>query len=370
MNNSSQRERARLHDDDVREVVRPRIVGDRIRNILTRQGDSLRTQALCQPQRLGNPITLGFTHAQIAPGLDMDRCPGRLQAVGHALGVADHVNTVWIAADAGQHTFAGCPGTGDRVGLHVADHLLVDPLRRTAQREFAQRGKVAGREVVADGALGLVRHIDLAVLQPLDQIVRSQVDQLNIVGLVDYRIRHRLAHPDARNPGDDVVQALDMLDVERGVDVDTGSDEFLDIHVTFGMPAAWCVGMRQFIDQRELWAARQQCVEIHLFQSASFVLDALACNCLQTCEECLGLFPSVGLDDPSDDVDAFLQTSSCSSEHFIRLAHARGGADEDLQASARFLLRRLQQCVGGRTAFTRTLIVQLRDHQSGDRANR
>ena len=341
----------RLHDDDVREVVRARVVRDRVRDILARQGDGLRTQALRQPQRLGDPIALRFAHAQIAPGLDMDRRPRRLQAVRHALGVADHVDTARIAADAGQHTFAGRPGPRDRVGLHIADHLLVDPLRRAAQCEFAQRGQVARREVVADGALGLVRHIDLAVLQPLDQIVRRQVDQFDVVGLVDDRIRHCLAHPDAGDPGDDVVQAFDMLDVERGVDIDAGGDQLLDIHVTLGMPAARSVGVRQLIDQRQLRASCQQGVEVHLLQRASLVLDALAWNHLQTFEQCLGFLPPVGLDDPDDDVDTFLQASPRRGEHFIGLAHARSRADEDLQAPARFLLRRLQQCVRGRPAF-------------------
>ena len=170
-------------------------------------------------------------------------------------------------ADAGQDALAGRPRARDRVRLHIAHHLLVDPLRRAAQCELAQRGQVAGREVVPDRALGLVRHIDLAVAQPLDQVLRRQVDQLDVVGLVDDRVGHRLAHADARDAGDDVVQAFDVLDVERGVDVDAGGDQLLDIHVALGMPAARRVGVRQLIDQGELRAARQQRVEVHLVRA-------------------------------------------------------------------------------------------------------
>ena len=258
----------RLHDDDVGEIIVARVVGDRVRDILAGQRDRLPTQALRQAQRFGNPVAFRFAHAQVAPGLDMDRRPGRLQAVRHPFGVAHHVDAARIAADAGQHALAGRPGPGDRVGLHVADHLFVDPLRRATQREFAQRGQIAGREIVTDCALGLVRHIDLAVLQALDQVVRRQIDQFDVVGLVDDRIRHRLAHPDPGDPRDDVVQAFDVLDVERGVDIDAGSDQFIDIHVALGMPAARRVGVRQFIDQRQLWASCQQGVEIHLLQHA------------------------------------------------------------------------------------------------------
>ena len=194
----------------------------------------------------------------------MDRGPRRPQAVRHTLGVTHHVNTARIAADAGQHTFAGRPGPDDRVGLHVADHLFVDPLRGAAQRELAQRGQVARREVVADGTLGLVRHIDLTVLQALDQIIRRQVDQFDVIGFVDDRIGHRLAHPDAGDLGNDVVQAFDVLDIEGSVDVDAASDQLLDIHVTFGMAAARRIGVRQLINQRQLRASCQQGVQIHL----------------------------------------------------------------------------------------------------------
>ena len=117
------------------------------------------------------------------------------------------------------------------------------------------------------------------------------------------------------------------------------------------MAAARRVGVRQLIDQRQLRASCQQGVEIHLLQHTSLVLDALARNHLEAVEQCLGFLPPVGLDDPDDHVDAFPQASPRRGEHLVRLAHAGRRADEDLQAPARFLLRRLQQCVGGRPAF-------------------
>ena len=254
----------RLHDDDVGEVIGARVLGDRVRDVLARQRDRLGAQPLRQPHRLGDPVACRVAHGKIAPGFDVHRGPGRLQAVGHALGVAHHVGAAGIVADACEDALAGRPRTGDRVRLHVAHHLVVHPLRGAAQCQFAQRRQVAGREIVADRAFGLVRHIDLAVAQPLDQVLRCQVDQLDVVGLVDDRVRHRLAHADAGDARDDIVQAFDVLDVERGVDVDAGADQLLDIHVALGMPAAGRVAVRQLIDQGELRAARQQCVEVHL----------------------------------------------------------------------------------------------------------
>jgi hypothetical protein len=102
----------------------------------------------------------------------------------------------------------------------VGQQLLVDALGGAAQRQLAQRGQVAGRKIVLDGAPRRGRDIDLALMQPLDQVVGREVDDLDVVGAIDDRVGHGLAHPDPGDLRDDVVEALDMLDVERGVDVD------------------------------------------------------------------------------------------------------------------------------------------------------
>ena len=64
-------------------------------------------------------------------------------------------------------------------------------------------------------------------------------------------VRHGLADSDPGDPGDDVVEAFDVLDVERRIDVDPGGEQLLDIHVALGMPALRRIGMRKLIDQNE-----------------------------------------------------------------------------------------------------------------------
>ena len=70
--------------------------------------------------------------------------------------------------------------------------------------------------------LGLLGDVDLALLQTLDQIVGRQVDQLDGVGAIEDGVGHGLAHAHVRDLRDHVVQALDVLDVDRRVDVDAG----------------------------------------------------------------------------------------------------------------------------------------------------
>ncbi len=49
--------------------------------------------------------------------------------------------------------------------------------------------------------------------------------------------------------GDDIVQAFDMLDIDRGIDIDPGRQQFLDIEIAFGVAAAFGIGMGKLIDQ-------------------------------------------------------------------------------------------------------------------------
>jgi hypothetical protein len=69
----------------------------------------------------------------------------------------------------------------------VGEQLLVDPLGGAPQRQLAQRGQVARREIMLQRALGLLGDVDLALLQPLDQVVGREIDQLDGVGAVEHR---------------------------------------------------------------------------------------------------------------------------------------------------------------------------------------
>ena len=81
----------------------------------------------------------------------------------------------------------------------------------------------------------LLRHIDFALLQTLEQIIGRQVDQLYLVGPLDDPIRHGFAHAYASDLGDHIVQAFEMLDVDGGVDIDAGLQQLLDILPALGV---------------------------------------------------------------------------------------------------------------------------------------
>ena len=120
----------------------------------------------------------------------------------------------------------------------IGVHLRVDPLRRAAERELAQRGEVPFAKEALGGRARDLGDVNFPLAQPLEERVGRQIDQLHLVGLVEHGVGDRLAH---RNPGDlldDVVQTLQMLDIERREDVEPRVEQRLHVLVSFGMARA------------------------------------------------------------------------------------------------------------------------------------
>jgi hypothetical protein len=191
------------------------------------------------------------------------------------------------------------------VCAHVVDHLLVDSLGRAPERELPQRRQVARLEVVPNRPLGLFGNVDLSFLQALDQIFGRQVDQLDFIRIVENRVGHGLAHLHVRDLGDNVVQAVDMLDIQRRMDVDACFEQLAHIEIALGMPASRRVGVRELVDEGELRLALQDRVEVHLGEHAAFVTGALLRNDLEALGQHFRFDAAVRLDNADDDVDAF-----------------------------------------------------------------
>src|SRR5579859_6564676 len=103
------------------------------------------------------------------------------------------------------------------LGLVVA-HLRVDTLGGPPERQLAQSDEVSFAEEIVDGVLRLVRDVHLALAQTFDELVGRQVDEAHLGGLLKDVVGHSLAYDDARNLGNHVVEALEVLDVEGRVD--------------------------------------------------------------------------------------------------------------------------------------------------------
>jgi hypothetical protein len=70
-------------------------------------------------------------------------------------------------------------------------------------------------------ALGLIGQIDLSLAQSCQELLRCDVDQFNLVGSLQYRVRHGLANNDVSDLSNDVIEAFEMLDIDCRKDIDT-----------------------------------------------------------------------------------------------------------------------------------------------------
>ena len=304
----------------------------------------LAAEALGEAEYLGELIgALGV--AGLADGLDRDRGPVRVEAGRELACAPDHTLGNLVRSDAGEQPLGGRPRTFDRLLSEVVDHLVVDPVRRAAQRQLAQRGQVAGGEEILGRPPRRLRHIHLAFVQALNELVRGKVDQDDVVRFLQDAVGNSLAHGDAGNARDDVGKALEMLDVERRPHVDAGREKLLDILPALGMTAVRRIAVGELVDDDELGLARQRPVEIEFLDGAAAILDLAPRQDFEPFDERAGLRAAMRFDEADDDVDAFFLQAPRVLQHRVGLADAGRGAEEHLQPARGFPAERGQKRV-------------------------
>ena len=104
----------RFADDHLRDVVRLRkgdhVVGDAA--IAARDGDGLSAEGLGQPKGIGDAVALLLAQLQAALGLDIERRPRGVQAVGQTLGIAHQPGCPRVLAHANEETLSAAQGPG------------------------------------------------------------------------------------------------------------------------------------------------------------------------------------------------------------------------------------------------------------------
>jgi len=155
-------------------------------------------------------------------------------------------------------------------------------------------------------ALGVTWNVNLSFFKTLDEIIGSEIDQFDGIGAVENRIRYGFTNTDVGDLGDNLIQAVNVLNVHGGVNIDASAQQLLDVEVAFWVPAAWRIGMSEFIDQDDLRSPSDDGIEVHLVQELTLVLNALTRNDLQAIQQCLCFLAAMSFDDPYDDVIAVI----------------------------------------------------------------
>ena len=273
----------------------------------------------------GQAVGLGDVHGQQVAARRAGRDPGRPPDQRPALGAA---------GERDHHPLPGLPRALDLVLGAVALQPLVDLVRQPQQGQLAQRGEVPGPEVVGQRGVDLLRRVDVPVRHPAPQRLGRHVDQLDLIGGPHDRVRHRLLLRHAGDLLDHVVERLQVLDVDRGDHVDAGVEELLDVLPALLVRRTRDVGVRELVDERDLRAAGQHRVQVHLLEDGPAVGHRPARDDLQPVEQGGGQRAPVRLGERHHDVGAAFGPAMPLAEHGVGLADSGRGSEVDPQVPA------------------------------------
>ena len=328
--NAAQQSRPRLAKHDLGHVFAPCEPEDFGRVVAALEPHRVPAQTLGETEQFGELIgAVGV--GGLADRLDRHRGPRRIKPGRELTRTPDHPLRDIVGAHAGEEALRGGPGAFDGSLAEIVDHLIVDTIGGAPQRQLAQRGQIAGREETLGRPPGRLRHIHFAFVQALNELVRREIDENDVGGLLQDPIGNGLAHDNASDARDNVGEAFEMLNIERGPDVDTGSEQLLDVLPALGVPAIGSVGVSELIDDDQLGLARQRRIEIEFLDFAAVVFNPAPRQDFEPVNESARLGAAMGLDKADDHIDAFVPETPRILQHRVGLADAGRGAEEHFQ---------------------------------------
>ena len=265
--------------------------------------------------------------------VDMHQAPRQVTTLRHPAGMAHQPLGMHVAINAHQQAPAHCRRRLTELPITLRQ-VVVDLRGGGLHRQFTQGGEIGLGEEGIDCGAGLFRHIHLAVAQTLQQFARRQVDQHQVEGFLQYPVRQRFADLYAGDAAHLIVEAFQMLDVDGGVDVDTGGEQFLHVLPALGVTTARRIAVRQFVHQHQFGFESQQTVEVHLLQRDAAILRADQGLLRQTGKQGFGLGAAMGFHDPGDQPYAMAQLRMRGLQHGVGLAYPGRSAEKDLEPPA------------------------------------
>ncbi len=240
----------------------------------------------------------------------------------------------------------------------MGQQLLVNPLCCAAECQLSQGSQIAGREIVADRAFSGFGQIDFALIEPLDEIIGRKINQFNIVGPVNDAVWHGFAHADAGDLRNHIVEAFDMLDIERGINIDPPCQNFLDILIALGVTAARRIGVGQLIHQNQLRLSFKDRVDVHLIEPMAMIGNFGAVDDFKSIDKRFGFLAPMRLDNADHDINVVSLARAPGHQHFVGFTDAGSCSQKYLQTATRFALRLFKQRIGGGSHIAKAKIVR------------
>ena len=145
---------------------------------------------------------------------------------------------------------------------------MLDLLGHLAQRDLAQRRQVLDLEEVVQRRGHALARVDLALGRRSMSVSGVRSTSTTSSARREHAVGEGLAHAGAGQLGHLVVEALQVLHVHGGEDVDAGVEDVLDVLEALGVLGAGRVGVRQLVDQAELGCALEDRRQVHLLERA------------------------------------------------------------------------------------------------------
>jgi hypothetical protein len=213
----------RLSDDDFGYIPVTGIAQDFFACLGPGESNGLCSQALCQAHMFCKLPEVAFRRFHLVGGLDIDSEPFSAKSGGHAFRCADQPDRTRVGANTDEQPFTCRPDLLNTLHFPIALHLLIDPLCSAAEGQFTKREKVPLSEEKFPRPGRKLRDIDLTFPEPLQQVVRREIDKFYFVGPVEQKIRYGLPHRNSRYLCNHIIQAFEMLDIHRGINRDAGA---------------------------------------------------------------------------------------------------------------------------------------------------
>ena len=112
-----------------------------------------------------------------------------------------------------------CVGAHPRLAIRDPMFHLVSGLPKG---KFSQRNQRRLSKELLQSLFSFRTFVDNSSLQAMQQGPRREIHHHHLVGVLDHPVRHRLTHSNAADVPHLVVEALQVLDVHRGQNINAG----------------------------------------------------------------------------------------------------------------------------------------------------
>ena len=162
--------------------------------------------------------------------------------------------------------------------FHFIIYFLSHPECYFPKCKLSQLQDVGRTEEIVESCLYLLLGIYLACLQTFHKFFGCQVYVHHLVGLAQHAVGDALLHIHTYHLAHLVVQTLDMLDVYRRYHTDAGIEQFHHILPSFGVAAAFHIGVGKFIHYHDVGMNLQDGIKIHLLNLLTLIEHLLSRN--------------------------------------------------------------------------------------------